>query len=52
MMMKIGMTILALNSPKAYTEILTEFESKPCDLAKLEKDEFELSHIDVGSHIF
>jgi HD-like signal output (HDOD) protein len=52
MMMKIGMTILALNSPKAYTEILTEFESKPSDLAKLEKEEFELSHIDVGSHIF
>lgn len=52
MMMKIGMTILALNSPKAYTEILTEFESKPSDLARLEKEEFELSHIDVGSHIF
>lgn len=52
MMIKIGMTILALNSAKAYTEILTEYESKVGDLAKLEKEEFELSHIDVGSHIF
>lgn len=52
MMIKIGMTILALNSAKAYTEILTEYETKVSDLVKLEKEEFELSHIDVGVHIF
>ena len=52
MMMKIGMTILALNSAKVYGEILAEFEPKASELAKLEKDEFDLNHVDVGLHIF
>lgn len=52
MMRKIGMTILALNNPQVYTEILNQYASGPSDLAKFEKDEFDVNHIDVGMHIF
>lgn len=52
MMMKIGMTILALNSAKVYNDILSQHEKTGGDLARLEKEEFELSHVDVGAHIF
>jgi HD-like signal output (HDOD) protein len=52
MMCKIGMTILALNSPKIYTEILTQYESIASDLFKIEKDEFGLNHVEVGMYIF
>jgi HD-like signal output (HDOD) protein len=52
MMRKIGMTILALHNSKLYTEILQQYESIASDLAKFEKDEFEVNHIDVGLYIF
>ncbi len=52
MMCKIGMTILALHNSKLYTEILTQYEKAPSDLAKFEKDEFDVSHLDVGLYIF
>jgi two-component system, chemotaxis family, chemotaxis protein CheY len=52
MMRKIGMTVLALNSPESYTEILTLSESKAVDLAFLEKEEYNLNHLEVGLFIF
>ncbi|MBK8397615.1 MAG: HDOD domain-containing protein [Leptospiraceae bacterium] len=52
MMCKIGMTILALHNSKIYTEILNKLESAPNNLSQLEKEEFELSHVDVGVYIF
>ncbi|HMV42622.1 MAG TPA: HDOD domain-containing protein [Leptospiraceae bacterium] len=52
MMIKIGMTILALNSAKVYNDMLTQYDKVGGDLVKLEKEEFEISHVDVGVHIF
>ncbi len=52
MMRKIGMTVLALNSPKSYTDILTTFETTPSDLSVLEKEEYNLNHLEVGVFIF
>lgn len=52
MMCKIGMTILALHNPKVYTEILTQYENSKEDLVQLEKEEFQISHLDVGLYIF
>lgn len=52
MMRKIGMTILALNSPQLYTEILNQVDQAPSDLSSFEKEEFGLNHIEVGTHIF
>lgn len=52
MMCKIGMTILALHNPQHYTEILTYYDKTPSDLAKFEKDEFDVSHVDVGFYVF
>ncbi|MBP9887071.1 MAG: HDOD domain-containing protein [Leptospiraceae bacterium] len=52
MMCKIGMTILALHNSSHYTEILTQYQNTPSDLAKFEKDEFDVNHIDVGFYIF
>ncbi|MBP9886990.1 MAG: HDOD domain-containing protein [Leptospiraceae bacterium] len=49
---KIGMTILALNQPERYTNVLQFFEQGTKSLLELEKEEFNTDYIHMGVDIF
>lgn len=51
-LLKIGMTILALNQPQNYLHILNEYKQGLKSIAELEKEEFNTDHIEIGIKIF
>lgn len=51
-LMKIGMTILAINQPQRYLQILKYYDQGSRSLIQLEKEEFNTDFIQLGSRIF
>jgi HD-like signal output (HDOD) protein/ActR/RegA family two-component response regulator len=49
---KIGMTILALNFPSRYSELLELSSSGMRDLLHVERENFKIDHIEVGTKVF